>query len=46
MEKEKKVESRFDARENCKKVSIQERWEQDSDTIPILCKDGVERSFA
>ncbi len=46
MEKDKKVESRFNSNDNHKKISIHERWAQDSDTMTILCKDGKRRSFA
>ena len=45
MEKEKKVESRFNSNENHKKISIHERWAQDSDTMTILCKDGKRRAI-
>ncbi len=46
MEKDKRFKSRFNIKENVKKISIHERWAQDSETMTILCKDGKERTFA
>ena len=42
MKEDKKAISRF---ENNKKLSIHERWKQDSDTFTIECKDGKRRTL-
>ncbi|MBQ3596187.1 MAG: hypothetical protein II988_00035 [Clostridia bacterium] len=42
MKEDKKAISRF---ENNKKISIHERWKQDSNLMTILCKDGKIRTF-
>jgi len=43
MKEDKKDESRFNSNNN--KISIHERWAQDSDTFTIECKDGKRRTF-
>lgn len=42
MKEDKKAISRF---EDNKKLSIHERWKQDSDTFTIECKDGKRRTL-
>ena len=45
MEKEKQIKSRFNNEKKDKKLSIHERWKQDSNSMTILCKDGKRRTL-
>lgn len=42
MKEDKKAISRF---ENNKKLSIHERWAEDSDSLTIKCSDGKRRTL-
>ena len=45
MKEDKQVKSRFSESKKDKKLSIHERWEQDSKTLTIECKDGKRRTL-
>ena len=45
MEKVKQIKSRYNNEKKDKKLSIHERWKQDSNSMTILCKDGKIRTF-
>ena len=45
MEENKKVKSRFEENKKGKKLSIHERWEQDSDALfESICKGRISRT--
>lgn len=45
MEKEKQIKSRFNNEKKDKRLSIHERWAEDSDSLTIKCSDGKRRTL-